>query len=201
MFAAADLQSHLRGRRHQHSLDLAAAAERSVYVRGFPPKEVEESALWEVFEKFGAIKQICFGGPQHNKVSPKSSCTVIMNYNRFCLLVCLQKLYAIVEFVQNESALNALRYPETLYLYGRKLVVKPREWKAPKKGQRKVEENVAVQEANPPGTSPIPKSIGGFRLQQETIAELQEAQSVSELVLTILTMLSVVSLPCSWCSN
>ena len=93
----------------------------------------------------------------------------------------VQKLYAIVEFLEKGSALKALQHTETLYLHGRKLVVKPREWKTPHRGKRKDEESDAVQEAAPPGNSPIPKSIGGIRLQQETIAELQEAQSVSEL--------------------
>jgi len=98
------------------------------------------------------------------------------------LLGSQKKLYAIVEFVYRESALRVLQHPDTLHLHGKKLVVKPREVKPLRRDERAKEEEGSgvVKETSPPlGSSPLPCFVGGVRVPQEAVAELQQATSVS----------------------
>ena len=68
LFAEETLHHHLRGRRHQHTLNQITTAEQSVYVRGFLPHLVQEAELYKLFQQFGAIHKVSLG-PLGNKVS------------------------------------------------------------------------------------------------------------------------------------
>ena len=100
-----------------------------------------------------------------------------------------QKLFAIVEFGDAASALRVLHLPPaSLELYGKKLVVRPREVKPWQRSGPPVSE-----EKSPPGDSDeqqamemeggavgsTPRHIGGVLLPQETAAAVQQAGSVS----------------------
>ena len=67
-FTEESLHHHLRGRRHQDTLDQIATAERSVYVRGFLPHLVQEAELYKLFQPFGDVHKVSLG-PLRNKVS------------------------------------------------------------------------------------------------------------------------------------
>lgn len=98
------------------------------------------------------------------------------------LLGSQKKLYAIVEFVYRESALRVLQHPDTLHLHGEKLVVKPREVKPLRRDERAKEEEGSgvMKETSPPlRSSLLPCFVGGVRVSQEAVAELQQATSVS----------------------
>lgn len=52
------LQAHLRGRPHQKVARMAAITERTIYVRGFPPEEVQEEDLRQLFLEFGEVRSV-----------------------------------------------------------------------------------------------------------------------------------------------
>lgn len=59
--AEVTLNCHLRGRQHQFNLDKRDAAERSVYVRGFPVPSTQQD-LDELFKQFGKVKRLWMSG-------------------------------------------------------------------------------------------------------------------------------------------
>ena len=76
------------------------------------------------------------------------------------------------------SALVALQQHKALRLYGKKLVVKPREFK-PRKDREAAElaEEVTM-DISVYGNSDVPHVIGGIHLPEEVHAKLEQAMSV-----------------------
>lgn len=101
-----------------------------------------------------------------------------------CSLVLLQRLFAFVEFANSDSALKALHHPYPLFLYAKRLVLKPRESTASKKKMAAAaKESAKVQTRdNPPDKSPsvsIPAALGGILFPPGTVEELELANTVS----------------------
>lgn len=136
--AAASLDQHLKGKKHQTLSGVRATRktqeDHSVFVGGINP-EISQTDLAEYFQQFGSVADVIIDKDKVRQLYPIQMCTVLKQPQITAFLLKhdfiplrSQSVYAIVQFSETDSIQAALSCIEHK-LKGLKLRVKPREKK------------------------------------------------------------------------